>query len=124
VAYHELDADGVIRRVNAAECALLGYSAGEMIGKPIWGFIAAEEIPSGRLHLAQKLSARNRWPLSAPLRHRDNRYITVEIRDRLIHDASGRAVGIRSAIIDVTDRVGPRRLSTRASSGSRPSSDL
>ncbi|MGA2195620.1 MAG: PAS domain S-box protein, partial [Bryobacteraceae bacterium] len=33
VAYHELDMDGVMHRVNRAECALLGYEAAEMLGR-------------------------------------------------------------------------------------------
>ena len=40
VAYHELDMDGVVRQVNRAECALLGYEAAQMLGRPIWEFIA------------------------------------------------------------------------------------
>jgi PAS domain S-box-containing protein len=39
VACHELDAAGKITRVNHAELALLGYTAEEMIGRPVWEFI-------------------------------------------------------------------------------------
>ena len=34
VAYHEIDAAGILRRVNQTECRMLGYSATEMIGRP------------------------------------------------------------------------------------------
>lgn len=106
VAYHELGPDGTILRVNAAESALLGYSVEEMLGRPIWDFVAGEEVADGHACLARKLSGRQ--PL-APFRRqyvrRDNRYVTVEIHDRLIRNASGAVVGIRSALIDVTDRV-------------------
>ena len=33
VAYNEIDEWGVIRRVNRARCALLGYAANELVGK-------------------------------------------------------------------------------------------
>lgn len=43
VAYHELDEQGTIRRVNKAECQPLGFSVEEMVGRPVWEFIASEE---------------------------------------------------------------------------------
>lgn len=110
VAYHELDARGIIRRVNRAECALLGYSAGEMIGQPIWNFIAGEESTASQEALARKLAGTQ--PLAPFLRQyltRSGRRVTVEIHDRLILDAAGVAVGIRSALIDVTDRVAAQK---------------
>src|SRR5262249_45196227 len=36
VAYHEIDGNGVIRRVNAAGLALLGLKLGQLLGKPAW----------------------------------------------------------------------------------------
>ena len=35
VAFHEIDRDGVIVRVNQTECTLLGFSREEMIGHHI-----------------------------------------------------------------------------------------
>ena len=39
VAYHELDRDGRITGINRTEQQLLGYTAEEMEGRPIWEFI-------------------------------------------------------------------------------------
>jgi PAS domain S-box-containing protein len=120
IAYHELGPDGTILRVNAAESALLGYSVEEMLGRPIWDFIAGEEVVDGHACLARKLSGRQ--PLAPFLRQyvrRDNRYITVEIRDRLIRNASGEVIGIRSALIDVTDRVAAEHARHESEQGLR-----
>ena len=35
--------DGVIQTVNEAECDLLGYNAGEIVGRAAWDFVAPEE---------------------------------------------------------------------------------
>ena len=40
VAYHEIDAKGILRRANHTECRMLGYTAAEMIGRPVWDFVA------------------------------------------------------------------------------------
>src|SRR5439155_20909340 len=40
VAYHEFDATCILLRVNQAECRMLRFTADEMIGKPVWQFVA------------------------------------------------------------------------------------
>src|SRR5215218_4378377 len=42
VAYHELDNDNRITRVNKTELGMLGYTAEEMVGRPVWDFIVEE----------------------------------------------------------------------------------
>jgi PAS domain S-box-containing protein len=39
VAYHELDTEGCLTRVNSTELAMLGYTAQEMVGRPVSDFI-------------------------------------------------------------------------------------
>ena len=58
VAYHELDEQGIIRKVNNAECQLLGFSAEEMIGRPIWEFLVGEEAAVSRIAISEKLAGR------------------------------------------------------------------
>jgi PAS domain-containing protein len=41
--YHEIDRNGIVVRVNRTECELLGVSASEMVGRPIWDFVKPEE---------------------------------------------------------------------------------
>ena len=106
VAYHELDTEGIVRRVNQAECALLRVSAEEVIGQPIWQFMPGGDREVGRAALARKLAGTQ--PL-APFRRvyvtGQGRYLTVEIHDRVMRDGSGHAIGMRSALLDVTEQV-------------------
>jgi len=110
VAYHEIDPYGVIRAVNQAECQLLGYSAEEMIGHPVWEFVAADHRQASRESITKKLSREQ--PVSIvtrEYRRSDGSYLWLEIREKLIETAEGVVVGIRSALIDVTER---RQLET------------
>ncbi len=54
VAYHELDMDGVIRRVNRTECALLGYDASGMLGRPVSEFVTAADREASREAVRRK----------------------------------------------------------------------
>jgi PAS domain S-box-containing protein len=105
VAYHELDTDGVVRAVNRAECALLGYQASEMVGRPIWDFIAEAESEASREAIRRKLSGEQ--PLKPHARRflqRGGVEVLVELHDNLDRNAAGEVVGIRTALLDVTER--------------------
>jgi len=105
VAIHELDMDGVLRRVNRAECALLGYEAGEMLGRPIWEFIAGADREAGQEALRRKLSGEQALePFQRRYRRRDGGELWVEIHDILVRDAAGQTTGMRSALLDITER--------------------
>ncbi len=106
IAYHELDADGIVQRVNRAQCELLGYSPEDMIGKPIWAFTLHDEQKAIRETIARKLTGPE--PVAPGRRTyitRDLRVVTAEVHSRLILDQSGQPAGIRAALIDITERV-------------------
>ena len=104
VAYHELDRDGVVRRVNAAECALLGYQAGEILGRPAWDVVAEADRAASREAVRRKLSGVQ--PL-APFRRRyvrgDGAELLLEVHERLVRSETGEVQGIRTAVFDVTE---------------------
>jgi len=108
IAYHEIDTKGVIREVNKTECQLLGYRPEELIGHHIWEFVAEEQQQAARETIARTV-ARLEPPtaVECEFRHRDGQYLWVEIHRKLIENAAGNVVGIRSALLDVTER---RRL--------------
>jgi PAS domain S-box-containing protein len=104
VAYHELDGDGVVRQVNAAECALLGYQADEILGRPVWDLVAEADREASREAVRRKLSGAQ--PL-APVRRRyvrrDGAELVLEVHDRLVRGETGEVQGIRTALLDVTE---------------------
>src|SRR5690349_19696381 len=54
VSYHEIDAAGILRRVNQTECRMLGYTSEEMIGRPVWQFVAADQQEQCREAIRRK----------------------------------------------------------------------
>ena len=62
VACHEVDRNGIILCVNQAECELFGFSEQEMVGRPIWDFMAPEDREKTRAGLLQRIA--DEQPLS------------------------------------------------------------
>lgn len=104
IGYHELDTEGRIMRVNRTELDMLGYTAEEMLGKPVWEFSVDKEksrdtvtdklagdIPPGRV-------------FERTLRRKDGNTIPVLVGIRLLRDKAGRISGIRSTIQNITER--------------------
>jgi len=105
VAYHELDLDGVVRRVNQAECSLLGYRASEILGRPIWEFVAAAEWDACRQAIRSRLLGQTPTkPVQRRFIRSDGAELCIEIHPSLVRDAAGGIVGVRSALVDVTER--------------------
>jgi two-component system sensor histidine kinase/response regulator len=105
VAYHEIDTSGLIQLANLAECRLLGYRLCELAGKPVWELVAEEEREAARDAVLAKL--RGTLP-TRPFRRdyfrKDGARITVEIHENLIRDGDGQVTGIRSMLLDVTEK--------------------
>jgi len=105
VAYHEIDAAGILRRVNQAECRILQFSREEMIGRPIWEFVSADQQAECRQAILRKVSCDELLePHEYDFIRRDGGYLILEIYDSLIRDRAGEITGLRSVLLDVTDR--------------------
>ncbi len=102
VAYHELDREGRISRVNLTELRLLGYTAEEMQGRFAWEFIVEK---ASKQAVATKLSGEiGPQPFERTFIRKDGASVPVEIEDRLLYDADGKVRGIRSTLHDITER--------------------
>ncbi|MFA5028190.1 MAG: PAS domain S-box protein, partial [Candidatus Methylomirabilota bacterium] len=105
IAYHEIDSAGVIRRVNRAECALLGFARDELLGRPVWELVAPAARESARMAVIRKLAGEAPLvPFQREYQRKDGGLVTVEIHENLIREAGGPGEGIRSALLDVTER--------------------
>jgi len=105
VAYHVLDPDGKIAKVNQTEASMLGYQVHEMVGKSIFDFILPEQRDEAQKRFCQKIQGlpipriENRIYLK-----KDGSRIYVVIDDVLERDAHKKITGIRSTMTDITDR--------------------
>ena len=105
IACHVIDLEGRIVWVNAAECRLLGLQPEDMIGLSVCGFVAEDQRESSRQAVARKLSGQQ------ALRVFERTYVTpagarlvLEVHEQYIRDPAGRIAGIRTFLLDITER--------------------
>ncbi|HUL24057.1 MAG TPA: PAS domain S-box protein [Thermodesulfobacteriota bacterium] len=104
LGYHEYDAKGCIINVNRTDLQMLGYTAEEMIGRPIWKLNVNED--AARAQVMAKLTGTlpPGKQLERTYRKKDGTTFPVLIEDRLILDEEGAIKGIRCMIQDITER--------------------
>ena len=105
VACHEVDRNGVILCVNQAECELFGFTVEEMVGRPIWDFMASEDREKTRTGLLQRIAGEQPLaPLEREYKRRDGSSVIMEIHQKRIRDEAGRPTGLRTFLLDITQR--------------------
>jgi len=105
IAYHEIDLTGTIQRVNRAECELLGFADGEMLGHKAWEFAAPDSRELSRQRVLEKLTGKLPLkPFERRFTSRNGTIVLAEVHENLIRDAEGNPAGIRSALFDITDK--------------------
>jgi PAS domain S-box-containing protein len=105
VAYHELDTEGIVRRVNRAECRMLGYQQAEILGKPGWLFVAPAAQAESQRAIREKLSGqRPLAPFEREFARRDGSVLVLQVYETIIRDHAGKLRGIRTALLDISKR--------------------
>jgi len=95
---------GVITSWNAAATRLFGYTANEIVGKPVTTLIPAERRHEEPEMLA-RLSRGERFEQFDTVRLRkDGRRIDVSLTSSPVRDADGRLVGASKIVRDITER--------------------
>ena len=101
VAYHELDLDGRITRVNATELALFGYARHEMLGRHVWEFSAdpgeVERVVRARL------AGHARPPTERAFVRKGGTTFWGWVQVREMRDERGALTGLRAATTDTTE---------------------
>ncbi len=103
VAYHTLDAKGIITNVNQTEAKMLGYAKEEMTGKSIFEFILPEQREEAKKRFQQKISGRH-IPKAGNRIYvkKDGSKIYVDIDEVLELGYEGKIIGVRTTMIDIT----------------------
>lgn len=97
--------DGVITYVSPAGRHILGWTAEEMIGKPILSFLYSDDEDDAREHLASLREAAGIHTFEHRLRHRDGSYVWVESAVRSIFDpATDQIVEFQATTRDISER--------------------
>jgi PAS domain S-box-containing protein len=105
VAYHMLDAAGIITHVNKTETKMFGYTTEEMIGKPIFEFILPEQRKEAQERFQRKIAG-EKVPRddSRMYQRKDGSKIYVSIDDVLEYGSDGKVLSVRTTMVDVTER--------------------
>ena len=109
IAYHELDRDGIIRRVNRAWCEELGREECEILGHPVWEFVVPAQRSLSRESVAISLSGKPLPRMERELIRADGTIFLAEVHANSIRDENGNVTGVRSALLDVTERTRVQR---------------
>ena len=104
IGYQEVDVAGRITRVNQTALAMLGYNSNELLGRPVWSFMADQK--KARQIIGSKIEG-VRSPGGAyelGILRKDGTTLPALLEDRLIQDEDGQVTGLRSTIYDITER--------------------
>jgi two-component system sensor histidine kinase/response regulator len=105
IAYHELDSEGIIRRVNRAECELLHYQREDLIGRGAWELVSPEYQELSRARVLAKLTGKEKLqPFERPYLRGDGGQVLLEVHENLIWDDHGNVLGIRTGLFDISQK--------------------
>ena len=104
-AYHVVDTRGFILQANHTEAAMLGYTKEEIVGRPIFDFILPEQRKEAEKRFGLKLEGQSIGMEADRIYVRkDGSKIYVSIDDRLEYDSAGKLLGVRTTMVDVSER--------------------
>lgn len=102
VAVHEFDNSAQLRRVNGEELKLLGYTADQMLGRPVYEFVVMQD--ASRQSVQKKLAGeKDIKPFVRTFRKADGAGVAMLLVDRRLQDADGKPAGIRTAMMCLED---------------------
>ena len=104
MGYHEFDGKGCITLINRTELEMLGYTAEEMIGRPIWKLTLNEDTVREQVMAVLAGSQPPDKQIERIYRRKDGTTFPVSIESRLILDEKGGIQGIRCNVQDITER--------------------
>ncbi len=101
--YHETDSNGVIVRVNKAESRLLGLDPSEIVGRPVWDFVAPEERRESRATMMRYVrQGRTIAPFERTRRTAGGESL-FRVHARPITSPAGMVTGIRTVMMDLSE---------------------
>ncbi len=105
VAYDEADTVGIVRRVNRAECEMLGKGPSEILGQKLWDFMSSASPSDSEEAFRKKLEGSQPLvPFECEYVRPDGQARVLLVNQSVIRDHRGVATGIRSTSLDITQR--------------------
>jgi PAS domain S-box-containing protein len=106
IPYLELTAEGQITRANHAACIAMQKNCEGLVGRSIWDFVVPDEVRTGReAYFKAMESGETPEPVRRTLVSESGRCRTYDMFRSMIHDKHGKPVGMRYALVDITDNL-------------------
>ena len=101
----EVDADGILLRVNARLCGLMGFSAEHLQGRSIFDETYPEDRDRDRAQFGRQAAGEiDRYTIEKRIRRSDGTYAWVSITSSSVRDAQGQFLYAVRVQNDITDR--------------------
>jgi PAS domain S-box-containing protein len=101
----EVDADGILLRVNARLCGLMGFSAEHLQGRSIFDETYPEDRDRDRAQFARQAAGElDRYTIEKRISRSDGTYAWVSITSSSVRDAQGQFLYAVRVQNDITDR--------------------
>ncbi|MDR3641808.1 MAG: PAS domain S-box protein [Humidesulfovibrio sp.] len=104
IPYQSLNAQGALLLVNAAWLDVLGYTAGEVLGRDFAELLHPDCLPRFHEHFARFKEEGVANGIEYRLLGKDGRTHLVSINGRVARDAQGRFLSTHCTFFDITDR--------------------
>ena len=99
------DRNGKILQANAAICAMLGYSAGELAQKTWMDLTHPDDLEASRVRVAEwQRTLEGCWEAEKRYLHKSGATVWVRVRVSAIHDAAGGAFHFIAHVEDISER--------------------
>jgi PAS domain S-box-containing protein len=99
------DVDSIIQSWNMTCEEIYGWSAGEVIGKPVSEIVRPDWADGQREMVADRVSTDGYWEGDLIHRHKDGTPINISSSVTLLQDEEGNPTGVVSTNRDITERV-------------------
>jgi PAS domain S-box-containing protein len=99
--------DGRVEYISPACLPVTGYEPAELVGASIRDYVHSEDLPRVQSHLRDLIGAgpgARKLPIDYRARHKDGRWLSLEMCPTIVFDGQGRAVGWTDVNRNVTDR--------------------
>ncbi|BAI60124.1 putative histidine kinase [Methanocella paludicola SANAE] len=100
----KMDLQGRLTFISSNVERVTGYRPGEMVGKPIWDFIAPECHGSIKEKLLKRMRGEDIPPYATWIINKAGDLIPIEVATTAITDRGGRIVGVQGISRDITER--------------------
>jgi len=104
IGFQEINRESIIIQTNDTAARILGFAKDEMIGRPVFDFIAAEEQEEAKKTFSVLMTGEpSEGALERTYLRKDGAPVVLAVKYKIIHDDKNQATILRNAFQDISD---------------------